>query len=1063
LKFAHIADIHIRNSSRFSEYREVFNKLYISLKNDSIDIIFIVGDLFHSKTRLSPESIRLAVEFLNELSSIAKVIIIPGNHDINLSNVERLDAITPLIEAMEQKILSFNEDINIYKNDYRIFYLRNSGNYKLYITSDRFYTVGHYGLIDQDKWIDVNNKNEIALYHGIIEGSRNDVGYLFKDDGIQVSRFKNHKVVMLGDIHKAQSFDSNVYFPGSLITQNFGECIEKGYLIWDLKDDLKINSVDFQQIKNDYAFYTIMVKEDGSFPTCSEIPNKAIVRVFVKKDRITPFEEGELRKRITDKFHPSEIRNVQAIGETGQIKSFNEVNVSIDSEDINDVGTQEKYINDFFKDKTDSFTIKKILDLHNDVRTKLPMEEIMVRNTEWNINEVEIHNIGCFKEGNRINFDKMKGIIGIIAPNKSGKTTLIDAINFALFKTTPHSSMNIGDVINSRKNVGRAEVIISINDRKYRIDRTIKRWSNPGKPDGFSASINFEQIDNFGNRIEDLRGDLKWDTDKEIRKLLGTYEDFKLTSYSQQNQNLDFIDDVRGTERKKILTRFLNLDICLKLGEIAKKEFDLIKSKLHGEDVKQLEMLVDTLTDEIEEIDKNVEFQRERTSKLKTAHTEIIEKIITIKSSLGEEKFNFKSKNELTKKLKRIETDISKKNDEIQSIEKELSVLIDIRDTRNEIKGKISEKEDDLKKKKELQERETNYKGKLEQLNRELKNNCRQTEIFKDQNWCRNEKCIFLKDALKAEESIPKFNEIIEKVQALILTIQTDLIKYTSIDKEIKTLNLEITEIEKLIVRKKFLEEKIITIKEIIDKLNEEYKETEKELNDLKNKEELIKEKQKMEEVLNSNIELKTQIENRLSVQEKLLNDLLLDKREKETRKSITIENISKLKQYSEDYKIYEFYLDAMAVSGIPLQVIRKTLPIINAEISNILFPVDFTIKLQMDENDKEIEMIISDNHSSRKLESASGMEKMVSSLAIRVALSSISSLPTSDILFIDEGFGVLDTDHIGSIGKLLEHLKSIYKTIVIISHIDAILDVCDHHIGIEKDNEENSMLVMPN
>ena len=54
--------------------------------------------------------------------------------------------------------------------------------------------------------------------------------------------------------------------------------------------------------------------------------------------------------------------------------------------------------------------------------------------------------------------------------------------------------------------------------------------------------------------------------------------------------------------------------------------------------------------------------------------------------------------------------------------------------------------------------------------------------------------------------------------------------------------------------------------------------------------------------------------------------------------------------------------------------------------------------------DDSKTEMYINYGDSRRPIECGSGMEKMVSSLALRVALTNISSLSKSDMLIIDEG-----------------------------------------------------------
>ena len=75
--------------------------------------------------------------------------------------------------------------------------------------------------------------------------------------------------------------------------------------------------------------------------------------------------------------------------------------------------------------------------------------------------------------------------------------------------------------------------------------------------------------------------------------------------------------------------------------------------------------------------------------------------------------------------------------------------------------------------------------------------------------------------------------------------------------------------------------------------------------------------------------------------------------------------------------------------------------------------------------------------------------EKMIASIAIRVALTNISSLPKSSMFIIDEGFGALDDSNLEACARLLANLKSYFKNILIISHVDAIKDIVDNVIDI--------------
>ena len=121
-------------------------------------------------------------------------------------------------------------------------------------------------------------------------------------------------------------------------------------------------------------------------------------------------------------------------------------------------------------------------------------------------------------------------------------------------------------------------------------------------------------------------------------------------------------------------------------------------------------------------------------------------------------------------------------------------------------------------------------------------------------------------------------------------------------------------------------------------------------------------------------------------------------------------------------------------------------------EIASVLQGVTgFTVELESDEGSNEMVVYINYGDSRRIIECCSGMEKMMSALAIRVALINVSALPKSDILIIDEGFGALDSANVEACGRLLESLKQWFKTILVISHVDAVKDGVDNVLEIRR------------
>ena len=112
----HVSDIHIRNWKRHKEYQEVFDKLNQLVANSPKNtIVMIGGDIVHAKTDMSPELIYMVSYFFTKLADLVPTFVICGNHDTNLNNNHRLDALTPIIDALKHPNLYYLKDTGVYE------------------------------------------------------------------------------------------------------------------------------------------------------------------------------------------------------------------------------------------------------------------------------------------------------------------------------------------------------------------------------------------------------------------------------------------------------------------------------------------------------------------------------------------------------------------------------------------------------------------------------------------------------------------------------------------------------------------------------------------------------------------------------------------------------------------------------------------------------------------------------------------------------------------------------------------------------------------------------------
>tara|TARA_R100000664_G_C2736033_1_gene125460 strand:- start:358 stop:1329 length:972 start_codon:yes stop_codon:yes gene_type:complete len=165
-------------------------------------------------------------------------------------------------------------------------------------------------------------------------------------------------------------------------------------------------------------------------------------------------------------------------------------------------------------------------------------------------------------------------------------------------------------------------------------------------------------------------------------------------------------------------------------------------------------------------------------------------------------------------------------------------------------------------------------------------------------------------------------------------------------------------------------------------------------------------------------------------------------------------EKIKEIEELENKNQAYRYYLDAVRRDSVPYELLEKAIPTIEGEINNILGQlVDFQMSLDMD--GKNINSnIVYDDVNQWPLELSSGMERFISSLAMRVGLINVSNLPRSNFLAIDEGWGTMDSDNINSVYNLFQYLKTQFQFALIVSHVDSMRDAVDTLLEITKDTE---------
>ena len=165
--------------------------------------------------------------------------------------------------------------------------------------------------------------------------------------------------------------------------------------------------------------------------------------------------------------------------------------------------------------------------------------------------------------------------------------------------------------------------------------------------------------------------------------------------------------------------------------------------------------------------------------------------------------------------------------------------------------------------------------------------------------------------------------------------------------------------------------------------------------------------------------------------------------------------NIELKIKYENEIKIYETLAKSVCIHGIPSIILNKYLEGIQNYMNNLISPfINKTVELNLDGNYLYINIY---NENEEIINILGGMEHFIVNISLKITLGKLSVLPKCGLLIIDEGVSVLDKEHIEKFHIIAKFLKTNYKNVIIISHIDGIKDFIAHFITINKHSNNDS------
>jgi DNA repair exonuclease SbcCD ATPase subunit/DNA repair exonuclease SbcCD nuclease subunit len=565
----HISDIHIRLYNRQKEYQDVFQKLYDYIKQNSSnkEIIIITGDLLHSKNNLSPESILITQHFLINLANLCPTFLIAGNHDAMLTNQQREDSITAIVQ-------------NIHIPNF--FYLRNSG---VYLAANVAISV--CSILD-NQWIHANSfqpppkiQHKIALYHGGVGIVDTGVGHRLRGEKL-VSDFDGYDFTLLGDIHKYQwLIPKRMAYASSLIAQNFSEFQDPhGVLVWNLETLEHI----YHPIDNPCGFFVLNMTNNQLFVNDAQIAKDDIPNYL---QNITASLQIKLNIQNCSHDFITEIKQkIQAVSNDAKIiPNYLAANPSSRRQEdpitYDDSSLQQLLVQHIQKIRPNIATdeLQFITQKYQEYASNAAImnERNMAR---WELIDIKFSNLFGYGPNNFIDFQRFseKSTIGIIAPNSYGKSSLIDIILFALFSKfsrTRGTSVS-KDIININATNFSVRLRFKIGGDIYTIQKEGKREQSDKikitQNQLLKQSTDSEEVINMTdeNRLK---------TDKIIGELIGSYDDMTFTNIQLQNRNQSF-KDMTDKDRKDYLYKILKLDVWNHMVDAIKNDMKPMKAHI---------------------------------------------------------------------------------------------------------------------------------------------------------------------------------------------------------------------------------------------------------------------------------------------------------------------------------------------------------------------------------------------------------------------------------------------------------------------------------------------------
>ena len=399
MKILHTGDWHLRDS-KIDEANKCLSFLIDTAKDELPDVILLAGDLYHSsQVKADSKAVKLLFWAVSELAEIAPVAVIIGtpSHEgtatttlkhINARHSVHVSTLPEQYLLKDGQFYSPNDEahpdavISAFPAPTKQFFKNNSS----IIVSESEIATGLAAIMAGfAAGVAGHDCPHIVMGHIQVGGACVSESQQLTGVDIEISRdqlsLSTSDLVVLGHLHLRQKIEPNIFYSGSLYSQDWGEMETKGFYVYDLADGISEKFIEtpsqpMVDIKIDWTKDEIdqhYIK--SAYPEISNAQVRVTIKLFVdqyEKLDVPAIKSWHEKRGNTLQLEPIRLprANVRAVKILDQEKLYDKikVNAEILGEPI-PPGVKEK------AEMVESMAPEALIELVKELESRVPLEE----------------------------------------------------------------------------------------------------------------------------------------------------------------------------------------------------------------------------------------------------------------------------------------------------------------------------------------------------------------------------------------------------------------------------------------------------------------------------------------------------------------------------------------------------------------------------------------------------------------------------------------------------------------------------------------------------------------